>query len=449
MNTVADLSVVMATYNHAQYLPRALTALVTQSVVPSEIIVVNDASTDETPAILEAYARDYPMVKVFTNSENRRTNESIRIGLSHAHGKYIFCGAADDYVLPGFVEKLVGALEASPQAGVCSAYFSMVNGVTGEISPNASGWCTAPRYFPPDEFEKLIGHSSIPGHASIVKRSSFDAAGAFLPDLEWHSDWFMSLVVAFREGICHVPETLSLFTEMPQSYSNDGVRSARQSVVLNAIFDRLASPEYSDVVGAFQRSGVLSVFGPAVLRAVAGRTDAWSQATLGLINGLKPEDYEGLLDDPDRRVRELARFFLGPFRHEIKERRLRELDERQNLERAASAAQHECTELRALKLAHEESLSQSMVRLAALETELNERDARLRNVESELVEREVRLGNLEKELVRRTARLRETEAVAAELAERIRWMESSRFWKCRTVVRGWKDATLRTFRKAA
>jgi glycosyltransferase involved in cell wall biosynthesis len=48
MTDTADLSVVMSTYEQAQYLPQVL---VTQSVVPAEIIVVNDATTDETPAI--------------------------------------------------------------------------------------------------------------------------------------------------------------------------------------------------------------------------------------------------------------------------------------------------------------------------------------------------------------------------------------------------------------
>lgn len=421
MNAVADLSVVMPTYNHAQYLPRAFTALVTQSVVPREIIVVNDASTDETPAILEAYARDYPMVKVITNQENRRTNACVQIGLGQASGKYIYCVASDDYVLPGFVEKMVGTLEAHPQAGVCSAYFAVVNGVTGQISPNGSGWCTAPRYFAPHEFEKLIGHSSIPGHASILKRSSFDAAGGFLPDLEWHADWFMSLVVAFRDGICHVPEMLSLLTDMPQTYSSHGMRSEKQLKVLNAIFDRLASAEYADVAPSFRRSGALSVFGPPVIRTAAARADAWTQATLRLINGFRPDEYEVLLDDADPRVRELAAFFLGPFWPEVKARRQHETDERKNAEGAAVAAQQECAELRAAQTERESMLAESQARLVEMENQLAERDGRLC----------------------------EAERAAAHLSERIRWMESSYFWKCRTLMRDCKHAALKPFGKAA
>ena len=422
MTTTADLSVVMPTYNHAQYLPRALRALVTQSVLPAEIIVVNDASTDETPAILEAFARDFPVVKVITNQQNQRPNQSVRIGVAQATGKYLYCTSSDDYVLPGFVEKLVGTMEAFPQAGVCSAYFSIVNGVTGEIREQPSGYCTAPRYFPPDEFEKLIGHGSIPGHASIVKRSSFDAAGGFLTDLEWHSDWFLTFVVAFREGMCHVPEMLSLLTDLPQSYCSQGIRSAKQIAVLNAVFDRLASPQFADVAPSFQRSGVLSVFGLPVLQTAAGRPDLWTKATLGLINCFRPDEYEALLDNPDPRARQLGAFFLGPFWHEVQQRRSRELDERRDLQRNLAAQQQACTELRATLTERDNALAQSHERLAETERQLTYINQRVTHSE---------------------ARLKETEALTAQLEETLRRMESSYFWKFRNLLRDCKHAALR------
>ncbi|HVX14856.1 MAG TPA: glycosyltransferase family 2 protein [Pirellulales bacterium] len=428
MSTTADLSVVIPTYNHAKYLPRALQALVTQSVAPAEIIVVNDASTDDTPAILEAFARDYSMIKVITNAQNRRTNESVRIGMAHATGKYIYCVASDDYVLPGFVEKMVGTMEANPQAGVCSAYFSIVNGVTGEIRPNPSGWCTTPRYFAPDEFEKRIAHSSIPGHASILKRSSFEAAGGLLPDLEWHSDWFLSLVVAFREGMCHVPEMLALLTDLPQSYCTNGMKSEKQLTVLNAIYDRLASREYADVEPAFRRSGVLSVFGPPVVRAAARRSDSWSKSTLGLINGLRTDEYRSLLDDPDPDVRELAAFFLGPFWHETEKRLGREADERREWQSTIAAQQQA---------------------YAALQETLAEREEATNHAKERLTEALRKLGAVNQLYAESEARRKEVEAVAMQLQEALQATESSHIWKFRNLLRDCKHAAIKQLKKAA
>ncbi|HEV3007289.1 MAG TPA: glycosyltransferase [Pirellulales bacterium] len=414
MSATADLSVVMPTYRHAQYLPRALTSLLSQSVRPREVIVVNDASPDETPAILARFAHDDATVKAVHNDRNRGVTESVKAGLARAGGKYLFCVASDDYVLPGFVEKSIGMLERHPQAGLCCSYFSVVDGLTGEIRPNASGWCDAPRYFSPAEAERLLGHGGIAGHTTVFKRSSFDAAGGFLADLEWHSDWFLNFVVAFREGICHVPEMLSLLTEMPGSYASQGLRSARQAAVLNALFDRLASREYSDVAPSFRRSGIVSVFGPPVVQAAAVRRDAWSKAILGLINCLADEQYETLLDDPDPAVGELAVFFLGTFWHEVKQQRERERSALRRLEGA----------------------------LASKEPLLGQREQELAQSEQLLSQAQRRLAQANQALAEHDARVNHLEGTVWQLQQSIRRMESSYFWRFRSLLAACKHALL-------
>ncbi|HEX5446522.1 MAG TPA: glycosyltransferase [Pirellulales bacterium] len=426
MQATADLSVIMPTYNHAQYLPRALTALLSQSVCPAEVIVVNDNSPDNTPAILDEFARNDAALKVIHNEQNRGPNESVQIGLTRASANYVFVCASDDYVLPGFVEKSMGVLARHPQAGLCSSYFSIVDGVTGVIRPGVTGWCEEPRYFSPAEIERLVGHTSIPGHTAIIKRSSYDAAGGFLPDLQWHSDWFLNFVVAFREGICHVPEMLSLLTEMPNSYCNEGTRSARQRTVLNAIFDRLASPEYADVAPAFGRSGVLNVLGLPVLRAAVGRSDVWSKSMLTLLHGFTAEQYEALLDDGDAAVRELAAFFLGAFWHETKERRTWEIAERQRLEHALSASDGQ---------------------LAAARVQLTEREQAVAQAQRDGAEWKEALAQTRRLLHERDAEVRRLELVSAHLAQTIERMQSSYFWKARGVLAGCKRGLVHTLHR--
>jgi glycosyltransferase involved in cell wall biosynthesis len=381
MTDTADLSVVMPTYKHAHCLPRALNALLGQSVRPREVIVVDDASPDDTRAVLESFSHD-PALVVIHNDRNRGTNESVRIGTSAATGKYLYCTASDDYVLPGFVEKMVGELERHPQAGLCCAWLSVVNEATGEIRPNRSGWCDEPRYFSPDDLEKFIGHACIPGHATILRRTSFDAAGGFLPDLQWHSDWFLNFVVAFREGMCHVPQMLALLSESPGSYAAAGSRSEREVAAINAIFDRLLASPYEDVLPRFACYGVLSTFGPAVLRAAAGRADRWTRPILSLINCLTTEQYESLAESQEPAVRELAVFFLGTFWREVRERRIAEARRQADVEQT-------------------------------LNLELGRALATVRRQESQL---------------------HELEASVLRLSEVVRRMESSYFWRARQML---------------
>jgi len=421
MSDVADLSVVMPTFKHAQFLPRALDALLSQSVRARELIVVNDASPDETQEILDRYAANDATLQVIRNETNQGVTKCIEIGIARARGKYLYCAASDDYVLPGFIEKTVGALESHPQAGLCSSYFSIRDGITGEIRVNPSGWCESPRYFTPREVEPLIGHSSIPGHATIIKRASFDAAGGLLADLEWHSDWFLNFVVAFREGMCHVPEMLSLITDMPSTYSNQGVRTERQLRVINAIFDRLASHEYVDVAPSFERSGALSVLGTPVIVAAAGRADAWRPGTLKLLNSFTAEQYDSLLDHARPEVRELAAFFLGAYWHETKQN----LDERS---RQMAAAQQQA--------------AQARERLASVEQELATANARRCEMETEL-------GRARWLIAEREAQVRQLEAFAQHQAETIRRMEASYFWKSRKLLAGCKHKVLKPLGRIA
>jgi hypothetical protein len=314
MTPRADLSAVMPSFNQASTLPRALDAIFAQSVQPREVIVVDDCSTDATACILANYADRYSRLTVVRNQGNVGCNEAIRRGLARASGRYVFFPASDDYILPGFIENLMSLLERHPESGLCCSYFSTVDNATGEVRENPSGWCDAPRYFTPAEAVKTLGRASIPGHATIHKRSSFDKAGGYLADLEWHADWFSNYVVAFRDGMCHVPEMLALLTVAPATYSATGMRGDRRQAVHNAILDRLLSADYQDVLPSFQQSGVCCLLGADMFRVAAQRGDAWSNDILHLLNCFGAAQYEELRDDPSPAVRELAALFAGPFR---------------------------------------------------------------------------------------------------------------------------------------
>jgi glycosyltransferase involved in cell wall biosynthesis len=310
MKPDADLSVVMPTYNHAALLPRALRAVLDQSVLPREVIVVNDASTDGTAAVLEGFVRECPRVRVLTNGRNAGAVASLLRGAAEARGRYLFFPASDDYILPGFVEKSMAVLERHPEAGLCCSYPSTFREETGEVVPHPTGWCDEPRYFNPAEVERLVGRSAlIPGHASVLRRDVLEAAGGFLPELAWRCDWFAVHVMAFRAGVCHVPEQLSLWRIADTSYSNAGEGGERRDAVVNALVDRLIAPEYRDVLPAFSRSGALGYFGISVFAAAARRPDAWSPEVLSLLNCFNADEYEALSTDADPAVRRLAEFF--------------------------------------------------------------------------------------------------------------------------------------------
>lgn len=90
------VSVVITAYNYGRYIERAIRSAMNQSLDRSqyEIIVVDDASTDETPKILENYSDD---VRMFRMEKNVGLAHSRNLGIQKARGQYVVFLDADDY----------------------------------------------------------------------------------------------------------------------------------------------------------------------------------------------------------------------------------------------------------------------------------------------------------------------------------------------------------------
>ena len=86
---VPELSVVVPNYNHARYLESALRAHLEQTRPPLEVIVVDDASTDDSVAIVERLARDHPRLRLIRLAKNGGVNAAINRGLREARGDYV------------------------------------------------------------------------------------------------------------------------------------------------------------------------------------------------------------------------------------------------------------------------------------------------------------------------------------------------------------------------
>lgn len=103
------VSVIVPVYNSEQELRDCLDSLVEQTEKDIEIIVIDDASTDNSPEIEAEYQKKYPNVKVYRNERNLGQSETRNRGIELAEGDYIACLDSDDYVNPGIYEELYQA----------------------------------------------------------------------------------------------------------------------------------------------------------------------------------------------------------------------------------------------------------------------------------------------------------------------------------------------------
>lgn len=109
-------SVVVATHDNLPYLRLFLDSLWRSTALPAEVIVVDNGSRDGTPAFLAEEAR--PALRVLRGEVNEPVPRAWNRGLAAARGRYLAVCNDDLVLTPGWLEHLVAALEADPEAGV-------------------------------------------------------------------------------------------------------------------------------------------------------------------------------------------------------------------------------------------------------------------------------------------------------------------------------------------
>jgi Glycosyl transferase family 2/HEAT repeats len=298
------LSVVMPNYNHGHFLGQSLGAILEQTFRPLEVIVVDDGSTDDSVKTVSRLAARHANLRLLRNERNRGVCDSIQRGIEACSGDYVYCTSADDLVLPGFFEKSMNLLARHPEAGLCCAHCSTLDGVTEEVHENRYDWSESPCYFSPQALANILDGDIIPGHTAIMKRSVLLAAGGVVGELRWHWDWFANLVIAFRQGACFLPETVALLRTTPNSFGASGRHSTDERQVLDRLLYLLASGAYEDVLPHFEQSEAMKHFAPDVVRAAIRNHDHWNVKRLRLVAPVIYQECALLARDEDSEIRE-------------------------------------------------------------------------------------------------------------------------------------------------
>lgn len=96
MNSI-KISVIIPVYNSERYLSQCIESILQQSFIDLEIIVINDASTDDSRAIIQHYAEQVPRIRAINLPKNSGVSTARNTGIEFSTGKYLIFVDADDY----------------------------------------------------------------------------------------------------------------------------------------------------------------------------------------------------------------------------------------------------------------------------------------------------------------------------------------------------------------
>ncbi|MDP3779205.1 MAG: glycosyltransferase family 2 protein [bacterium] len=121
------VSIGVPTYQGGQRIAAALDSLLGQTYPHIEIIVSDNASSDNTPSICRAYGDTYPRIRFFRQKENTGRINNFLFVLAQAKGAYFMWAGDDDTWEPQFLETLVRGLDSHPDHGVSLSSYRRFN----------------------------------------------------------------------------------------------------------------------------------------------------------------------------------------------------------------------------------------------------------------------------------------------------------------------------------
>jgi glycosyltransferase involved in cell wall biosynthesis len=115
------ISIVTATLNRRDYLPRCIEGVAQQSYPHKEHLIIDGGSTDGTIELLESYAKRYPHIKWISEKDNG-ISSALNKGLALASGELIGVNGDDDFYLPGAFEAVAREAVENPTAGLVAGH---------------------------------------------------------------------------------------------------------------------------------------------------------------------------------------------------------------------------------------------------------------------------------------------------------------------------------------
>ena len=221
-NQHSMITFVMPNYNHGAYLSRSISGLLAQTRPADEIIIIDDASTDDSINVITQFAARDARIRLIRRSERAGVVANLNLGLAEAKGDLVAFLGADDLVFPPFAAMLDALLTQFPEAGFASAAVELrddddkIFGGRPLIYPR---W--QPGFVSADDYRRLLRGSDnhFLGAATLYRRNALNEIGGFDAELGPTCDGLAARRIAVRKGFCFSPLKLGVWRIHGNNYS--------------------------------------------------------------------------------------------------------------------------------------------------------------------------------------------------------------------------------------
>ncbi len=240
------VSLILPNYNYAHYLDERIISLLNQTYRDFELLIVDDASTDDSRSVIQKYTSD-PRVRTNLHTTNSgqvyvRWNEAV----ADTRGEYLLIAGADDSCHPTLVERLVEPLDRHPSVGLAFCHSYVIN-ESGKVEYSTRQWAvdhkvahwladhvSAGR----DECRQLLrGNEVIPNASAVlIRRAAFAQAGGFDLSLPLAADYLLWGRSMLHWDVAFVDEPLNYWRYHDRTVTAKAMKNQRDASDIEELY---------------------------------------------------------------------------------------------------------------------------------------------------------------------------------------------------------------------
>lgn len=220
----ALVSVVIPAYNAAKFLSASLESITNQTYDNLEIIIINDASTDDTSAVIREWVKKDRRIKSYDNEINLGIGATRTKGIQLSAGKYICWQDADDISLPNRVELQAKYLDEHINVGVVGGYMQFFDEKgDGQIRSY-------------DESDRalrktIFRYNPVAQPASMVRRECYEKVGYYDESYTVSEDLEMLLRIGTKYEFANVSQVILKYRQSSTSLTRANLKKMEQATL--------------------------------------------------------------------------------------------------------------------------------------------------------------------------------------------------------------------------
>jgi glycosyltransferase involved in cell wall biosynthesis len=250
-----SISVVITAYNSAAFLNDAVDSVLRQTLQPSEIVVIDDGSIDDTAMIAQSYAN---VGLRHIRQDNQGEGAARNRGILETSGEWIAFLDADDIWLDDKIQRQVEFAQSHPGTDMVSGHK-----IWWDVDENSRQLVKYGQVPAGNLYRELTVHNLVGGPSlMLIRRVMFEKAGVFRTDLRFGADWEMWLRIAKHTTIGFVDSPLIIYrwhksnvstkymnqrVKIVEDISLDAIRSYRSPTTQIALYLRVKSRSQVDL----------------------------------------------------------------------------------------------------------------------------------------------------------------------------------------------------------